>query len=146
MANQNGIFIVLKAWLPVTGSISEQIAKLQMVEKAHASGDYAELLGAAKVEEIKTEQKTRRIEDEPVTTAETADNSMSLGNGANREATIASATSIINTSDEAEDASGLKREFDNVPPAGDIDAGPTDDAVPQFLKSKRKAPIAEAAE
>ncbi|MDX0262444.1 hypothetical protein GOC60_14775 [Sinorhizobium meliloti] len=118
MANQNGIFIVLKAWLPVTGSISEQIAKLQMVEKAHASGDYAELLGAAKVEEIKTEQKTRRIEDEPAAPTET------------------------------EDASGLKQEFDNVPPVGDIDADPVDPAaVPKFLKGNtRRATPAEAAE
>lgn len=125
MANQNGIFIVLKAWLPVTGSISEQIAKLQMVEKAHASGDYAELLGAAKVEEIKTEQKTRRVDDEPVTTTE---NSQGTGT--------------------EEDASGLKQEFDNVPPAGDIDAdpAPSDEAVPKFLKGKSKAPVAEAAE
>lgn len=67
MANQTGIAIVIKAWLPVSGSISEQIAKLQLVETAHASGDYAELLKAATVEDIKTEQKTRRIEDQPQT-------------------------------------------------------------------------------
>lgn len=65
MANQNGIFITIKAWLPVTGPISEQIAKLQLVETAHATSDYAPLLAAATVEDVKAEQKTRRIEDQP---------------------------------------------------------------------------------
>lgn len=141
MANQNGIFIVLKAWLPVTGSISEQIAKLQMVEKAHASGDYAELLGAAKVEEIKTEQKTRRVEEE-------ATGPFVSGCIAGSLEKLNTETETSNTISTLDDASGLKQEFDNVPPVGDIDAdpAPSDEAVPQFLKGKRKAPVAEAAE
>lgn len=65
MANQTGIAITIKAWLPVTGPISEQIAKLQLVENAHASGDYAELLKASTVEDVKAEQKTRRMDDAP---------------------------------------------------------------------------------
>lgn len=65
--NQTGIAIIIKAWLPVSGPISEQITKLQMVEAAHSTGDYAELLKAASVEDIKTEQKTRRVEDAPTT-------------------------------------------------------------------------------
>ncbi len=72
--NQTGIAIVIKAWLPVTGPISEQIAKLQMVEAAHSSGDYAELLKASSVDEIKTEQKTRRIEEAPTTTQPPVEN------------------------------------------------------------------------
>jgi len=66
--NQTGIAIIIKAWLPVAGPISEQIAKLQMVEDAHKSGDYATLLKTATVEEVKTEQKTRRV-DEPAAPA-----------------------------------------------------------------------------
>lgn len=65
--NQTGIAIIIKAWLPVSGPIKEQIASLQMVEAAHETGDYAELLKAASVEDIKTEQKTRRVEDAPAT-------------------------------------------------------------------------------
>lgn len=61
--NQTGIAIIIKAWLPVSGTIKEQIASLKIVETAHESGDYAELLKAASVEDIKTEQKTRRVED-----------------------------------------------------------------------------------
>lgn len=72
--NQTGVQIVIKAWLPVTGSISEQITKLQMVETAHTTGDYAELLKAATVEDIKAEQKTRRIEDAPAAAATNAAN------------------------------------------------------------------------
>lgn len=72
--NQTGIAIVIKAWLPVTGTLSEQIASLQMVEAAHTSGDYAELLKASSVDEIKTEQKTRRIEDVATTAQPTVEN------------------------------------------------------------------------
>lgn len=60
--NQNGIAIVVKAWLPLGTGIEEQIAALQLVQDAHANGEYTALLNAAKVEDVKTEQKTRRIE------------------------------------------------------------------------------------
>lgn len=63
--NQTGIALTIKAWLPITGSISEQIATLQTVEAAHTSGDYTALLNTAKVEDVKAEQKTRRVEDQP---------------------------------------------------------------------------------
>jgi len=63
MANQTGIAINIIAWLPITGSIAEQIAALRLVESAHETGDYAELLKAAKIEGVKADQKTRRIPD-----------------------------------------------------------------------------------
>ncbi len=113
MANQNGIAIVIKAWLPVTGSISEQIAKLQMVETAHTSGDYAPLLAVAKVEDVKTEQKTRRIDDEPAAPKDAGD------------------LDEPETADPTTDASGLAAAFDAVEPADDAD-------VPRFLKGKGK--------
>lgn len=68
--NQTGIAIVIKAFLPTGSTIDEQFTALSIVKDAHASGDYTALLKAAKVEEVKTEQKTRRVEDEPQTTAE----------------------------------------------------------------------------
>lgn len=66
--NQTGIAIVIKAFLPTGSTIDEQFTALSIVKDAHASGDYTALLKAAKVEEVKTEQKTRRVDDEPATT------------------------------------------------------------------------------
>ena len=71
--NQTGIAIVIKAFLPTGATIDEQFAALSIVKDAHASGDYTALLKAAKVDEVKTEQKTRRVDDEPATTAGTAE-------------------------------------------------------------------------
>lgn len=64
--NQTGIAIVIKAWLPTGKGLDEQFAALSLVKTAHASGDYAPLLGAAKIEAVQTEQKTRRVEAEVV--------------------------------------------------------------------------------
>lgn len=63
--NQTGIAIVIKAWLPAGKTLDEQFEALSIVKQAHATGDYAPLLAAASVEEVKTEQKTRRIEIAP---------------------------------------------------------------------------------
>lgn len=62
--NQSGIAIVIKAWLPAGKTLDEQFEALSLVKTAHATGDYAPLLAAAKVEEVKTEQRTRRMEKE----------------------------------------------------------------------------------
>ena len=70
--NQTGIAIVIKAFLPTGSTIDEQFTALSIVKDAHASGDYTALLKAAKVDEVKTEQKTRRVEDEPATTENTS--------------------------------------------------------------------------
>lgn len=70
--NQTGIAIVIKAWLPAGKTLDEQFEALSIVKQAHATGDYAPLLAAASVEEVKTEQKTRRVEIAP-TTEEPAD-------------------------------------------------------------------------
>jgi hypothetical protein len=64
--NQPGVAIVIKAWLPVEGDLEAQIAALSLVKQAHETGDYSALLASAKVDEVKTEQKTRRIETAPV--------------------------------------------------------------------------------
>ncbi|MDK2769931.1 MAG: hypothetical protein KYX69_19710 [Sphingomonas sp.] len=65
MANQTGIAISIKAFLPTGKSLDEQFAALTLVKTAHETGDYSALLKAANVEDVKTEQKTRRVEDAP---------------------------------------------------------------------------------
>lgn len=70
--NQTGIAIVIKAFLPTGKTLDETFAALSIVKTAHETGDYAPLLAAAKVEEVKTEQKTRRVEIAPVIEEEPA--------------------------------------------------------------------------
>lgn len=65
MANLQVINIVIKAYLPTGKTLDEQYEALTKVKEAHASGDYSELLKVATIEEVKTEQKTRRFEDAP---------------------------------------------------------------------------------
>ena len=60
--NQPGIAITIKAWLPVEGPLEAQIEALTMVKQAHETGDYAPLLAAATIDEVKSEQRTRRVE------------------------------------------------------------------------------------
>lgn len=63
--NQSGIAIVIKAFLPTGKTLDEQFAALSTVKTAHETGDYAALLKAAHDVEIKTEAKTRRVEEHP---------------------------------------------------------------------------------
>lgn len=60
--NQTGIAISIKAFLPTGKTLDEAFNALSIVKTAHESGDYTALLAAAQIDEIKTEQKTRRIE------------------------------------------------------------------------------------
>lgn len=61
--NQQGIAIVIKAFLPTGKTLDEQFNALSMVKEAHASGDYSTVLKAAQIDEVKAEQKTRRVEE-----------------------------------------------------------------------------------
>ena len=65
MANQTGIAINIKAWLPTGKTLDELLSALTIVKTAHESGDYAPLLAAASIEAVSTESKTRRMEDKP---------------------------------------------------------------------------------
>lgn len=67
--NQTGIAIVIKAWLPAGKTLDEQFEALSLVKNAHETSDYSALLAASRVEEVKTEQKTRRMEETPDVTA-----------------------------------------------------------------------------
>lgn len=61
--NETGIAIVIKAFLPTGKSLDENFNALYLVKSAHETGDYSALLAKATVEDVKTEQKTRRVED-----------------------------------------------------------------------------------
>ncbi len=63
--NQNGIAISLKAFVPMGKTIDEQLEVLTLVKQCHATGDYSPLLKIATIDQVKAEQKTRRIEDAP---------------------------------------------------------------------------------
>ncbi|OHV24955.1 hypothetical protein EOS93_25125 [Rhizobium sp. RMa-01] len=130
MANQSGIAITIRAFLPTGKTLDEQFTALGLVRDAHASGDYTALLKAASVEEVKTEQKTRRVE---IVATNPQPESGTAGDG---------------------DESGLKGMLDGVPPVGAVDdagsegepAGTVGGAqmegddgaeVPAFLKPKK---------
>lgn len=61
--NQTGIAIVIKAFLPIGKDLDEQLAALTLVKTAHETSDYSALLAAAHVDDVKTEQKTRRVDE-----------------------------------------------------------------------------------
>lgn len=104
MANITGIAITIKAFLPTGKTIDEQFAALSIVKEAHASGDYSKVLAAAKIDEVKSEQKTRRVDDEPVNTT------------------------------EPQDDSGLTEMFEAVGTDAPAENEQSDEAVPSFLK------------
>lgn len=128
MANQTGIAITIKAFLPTGKTLDEVFAALSIVKDAHATGDYSAVLRAALVEEAKTEQKTRRVED-------------AVQQPATNEPGLVEKIDAL-----TEDASGLKQAFDDIP----VDDKPTIEqmaedaagyeAVPEFIKKgKAKA-------
>lgn len=109
--NQTGIAIVIKAFLPTGKTLDEQFNALSIVKAAHETSDYAALLAAANVEEVKTESKTRRVEDATPAAADPA---------------------------EVEKVEAKGELVDDLPAK---DPAPADDAdVPAFLKGKGKKP------
>ena len=76
----SGIAITIKAFLPTGKTLDEQFTALSLVKDAHASGDYSAVLKAAKIDEVKAEQKTRRVEDQPQAEPETVEASGSIDN------------------------------------------------------------------
>lgn len=60
-----GIAIVIRAFLPTGRTVDEQFAALSLVKEAHETGDYSKVLAAAKIDDVKAEQKTRRMDDQP---------------------------------------------------------------------------------
>lgn len=142
MANVRGIVISVKAFLPLTGSLDQQIEALTAVKEANASGNYLDLFKSAGIviDEVKAEEKTRRV-------AATEAAPATEGNADN------AGTSEASASASSADQSGLKAAFDAVEPAGDIDAvepagtvggaqieGDDDTVVvPQFLRSAATA-------
>lgn len=119
--HQTGIAIVIKGFLPMGSSIDEQFQALSIVKAAHESGDYSKLLKVAHDVEVKTENKTRRVE-KPYELKLVGDEE--LANALN--------------ADEADQRSELMQAFD---PANELAdevapaAEPGDEAVPEFLKA-----------
>lgn len=131
--NQTGIAIIIKAFLPIGKTLAENLAALNLVNDSHISKDYAELLKAAVIDSVKTEQKTRRVEDASAPTQDTSD--------------------ADTATTEAEPTPGLTEALNEVEPTGPVDepAGtiggaeivgndePSDAEVPAFLKTKKAA-------
>lgn len=123
--NQTGIAIVIKAFLPTGKTLDETYAALTVVKTAHETGDYAPLLAVAKIDEVKTEQKTRRVEAE-VQEPSAEDKS----DGAAAEAALAEFEAEGGTPmDEVEAELAPTEPGLNLDPAAD---------VPDFLKGKKK--------
>lgn len=67
--NQPGIAITIKAWLPSGKDLDAAHKALSIVKEAHETGNYATLLAAAQVEDVKTTMTQRRVEEAPVAVA-----------------------------------------------------------------------------
>lgn len=112
-----GIAITIKAFLPTGKTLDEQFAALSIVKDAHASGDYSKVLAAAKIDEVKAEQKTRRVED---TAPLISSDGTQVSHGTE--------------TDQSSDTSGDQTEQLSDAPYDE----PTDESVPEFIKASRK--------
>lgn len=111
--NQTGIAIVIKAFLPTGKTLDETYAALTVVKTAHETGNYAPLLALAKIDEVKTEQKTRRFEEAAAIVEGSGDVFADIG--AEKPAETTKAGTLA-----------------------DVSADPNDSAeIPAFLKSKK---------
>ena len=64
--NQTGLAITIKAFLVLKpNDINQNLAALTLAKEAHETGDYSKLIAAASIDEVKVEQKSRRVEDAP---------------------------------------------------------------------------------
>ncbi|WP_147377576.1 hypothetical protein [Mesorhizobium waimense] len=117
---------MIKAFLPTGRTIDEQFAALSIVKTAHETGDYSALLQASTVEEVKTEQKTRRIEDQTQTTQEPSTEGEQGQGTASEQGGQAPATTTASEAASAKPATET---------ASDAD-------VPEFLKKDKKSKAA----
>lgn len=63
-----GIAITIKAFISTGKTLDTQFAAMSAIREAHATGDYSTVLKIAKIDEVKSEQKTRRMEIEEAAT------------------------------------------------------------------------------
>jgi hypothetical protein len=124
--NQTGIAIVIKAFLPTGKTLDETYAALTVVKTAHETGDYAPLLSIAKIDEVKTEQKTRRVEEMVAIVEGSGDVFEDLG--------AEKPTGLTEPAAIADEVLGT-----NITGANDAD---TTEDIPAFLKSKKSAKAA----
>lgn len=119
--NQTGIAIVIKAFLPTGKTLDETYAALTVVKTAHETGNYAPLLALAKIDEVKTEQKTRRFEEAVAIVEGSGDVFADIG--------AEKSTDLTDTAAIADEVLGT-----NITGANDADAA---EDIPAFLKSKK---------
>lgn len=66
--SKTGLAITIKAFLTLKpNDLDQNLAALTLAKEAHATGDYSKLIAAAEIDEVGVIQKTRRVDDEPVT-------------------------------------------------------------------------------
>ncbi|QND53449.1 hypothetical protein HB779_17310 [Phyllobacterium sp. 628] len=117
MANQTGIAITIRAFLQTGKTLDEQFNALSIVKAAHETGDYSALLKAATVDEVKTEQRTRRVEDTPPVTTTTDDQ-----------------TTTTVTNETTSETNTVATDLDDA----DQSEAPDDASVPEFIKNDAK--------
>jgi hypothetical protein len=65
--NQTGLAITIKAFLVLKpNDINQNLEALTLAKEAHETGDYSKLIASASIDEVKVEQRSRRVEDAPV--------------------------------------------------------------------------------
>ena len=68
---QNGLSITIKAFIQLKPrDLNHQLEMLTLAKQAHETGDYAALISAAQITEVRVEQKSRKVEDTPTPAGE----------------------------------------------------------------------------
>lgn len=136
--NQTGIAITIKAFLPTGETIKEQRDTLDKVVKAHETGDYSDVLKAAIIDSVKSEQKTRRVEN-PVAATIADGLNEALASAKEEPLSFVGDEELANALKEEDQRSELAKEFD---PTGELancdEPAATDAEVPEFLKAGKK--------
>lgn len=130
MANQTGIEIHIKAWLPTGKGLDEQFTALSLVKAAHESGDYAPLLKAASIEAVKTESKTRRMEAQPEPQAQSENPTSSTSDLPNDTASPSSTASSDQPAPESNVGDA---------PVDQPSLVPDEETLPNPIKHRRRA-------
>ena len=61
---QNGLSITIKAFIQLKPrDLNHQLEMLTLAKQAHETGDYAALISAAQINEVRVEQKSRKVDD-----------------------------------------------------------------------------------
>jgi hypothetical protein len=129
MANKTGIAITIKAFIETGKDMASQFKAMSAVMSAKDSGDYNELFKLVTVEEMKSEQVTRRAATVAATTTATAP-----ATTAPADTSAASGEAAGEVSEPAGTVGGAQIEGDDEPAqAAASEEEPAE--VPAFLRS-----------